>query len=450
MLRVSEQFHDSDVGRQRQGNEDSLFARSPLFAVADGMGGAEAGEVASDIAVRCFESGVDDAAPAQSLVETVKTANQQINEQSRSDRRRAGMGTTLTAAYVSRDDEVVVAHVGDSRCYLLRDGDLVRLTHDHSLVGELVARGKLTEAQAESHPQRSVITRALGPEPEVQVDVDVFAAKPNDVFLLCSDGLTSMIPEGQIKQILLDRPALEQAGRELIAAANHAGGRDNITVILFRLEEVQSATPVPNDSEAGLTAVHGDAGQPTRETAVVEADTGEQPAVAATRVQNRESRRGDTVVLPAVSPHDGSPKSGAASVAGGRAVASGRVRSPNGDDQHASPREPAAPRRRRRPLRVLAVLLLFVFPLVAGAWLSSRLVYFVGASPTPAQQLTIYRGVPYELPGGVRLYERFYTSGVTAYMLPASRRRTLLDHQLRSREDVEDLVLQIERGELNQ
>ena len=148
------------------------------------------------------------------------------------------MGTTITAAYVA-DDAVVVAHVGDSRCYLLRGGDLVRLTRDHSLVGELVARGKLTEEQAEAHPQRSVITRALGPEPTVQVDLDVYPARPGDLFLVCSDGLTSMVHEPEVKRLLQSGGRLDQIGRRLIAAANDAGGRDNITVVLFRLEEVE-------------------------------------------------------------------------------------------------------------------------------------------------------------------------------------------------------------------
>src|SRR5688572_13393498 len=201
MLIVSEHFHASDLGRQRQGNEDNLFVRAPLFVVADGMGGAQAGEVASELAVKQFEGGLPDGRdPSAALVELIQAANARIHDEARADAQRAGMGTTLTAAYV-HDDSVVVAHVGDSRCYLLREGDLIRLTRDHSLVGELVARGKLTEAQAEAHPQRSVITRALGPEPTVQVDVDVYPARPGDLFLVCSDGLTSMVPEAQVKRI---------------------------------------------------------------------------------------------------------------------------------------------------------------------------------------------------------------------------------------------------------
>src|SRR5215203_2944960 len=167
MLRIAEHFHDSDLGRQRQGNEDSYYVRAPLFVVADGMGGAQAGEVASELAVRQFEGGLPDGrSPAKALADLIQSANAEIHQQARDDPDLAGMGTTVTAAYLD-GDTVVVAHVGDSRCYLLRDGDLIRLTRDHSLVDELIRRGKLTEEQAESHPQRSVITRALGPEASV-------------------------------------------------------------------------------------------------------------------------------------------------------------------------------------------------------------------------------------------------------------------------------------------
>src|ERR671911_973492 len=206
MLRIAEHFHDSDLGRQRRGNEDNYYVRAPLFVVADGMGGAQAGEVASAIAVKQFESGLPDGEdPGEALAALIRAANARIHEQARSDAQHAGMGTTTTAAYLT-GDTVVVAHVGDSRCYLLRDHDLIRLTRDHSLVDELIRRGKLTEEQAESHPQRSVITRALGPEPNVQVDVESFEAKGGDLFMVCSDGLTSMVREPQLK------PLLQQTG----------------------------------------------------------------------------------------------------------------------------------------------------------------------------------------------------------------------------------------------
>ena len=262
MLRISENFHASDLGRQRQGNEDNYFVRAPLFVVADGMGGAQAGEVASEMAVESFDGGLPDGSPADGLVSVIEEANRRIHDRSRSEAKRAGMGTTVTAAYVG-EHEVTIAHVGDSRAYVLRDGELTRLTRDHSLVGELVARGKLTEEQAETHPQRSVITRALGPEPEVQVDVQVYQARPGDVFMVCSDGLTSMVPEARVREILGAAGSLDEAGRELIAAANDAGGRDNITVILFRLEEVDGdgdhATSEGEAREAVTRSEAGDA-----------------------------------------------------------------------------------------------------------------------------------------------------------------------------------------------
>ena len=242
MLRIADSWHGSDLGRQRQGNEDNYFVRAPLFVVADGMGGAQSGEVASEMAVEAFDAGLPDGdSPAEGLVRIIERANQRIHERSRAETQRAGMGTTVTAAYVG-EDAVTIAHVGDSRCYLVRDGELRRLTVDHSLVGDLVRLGKLTEEQAESHPQRSVITRALGPEPNVQVDVEAFEARAGDLFMVCSDGLTSMVREEKLKPLLTDgeRP-LDELGRELIAAANAAGGRDNITVILFTLEEIDAA-----------------------------------------------------------------------------------------------------------------------------------------------------------------------------------------------------------------
>src|SRR4051795_11738479 len=253
MLRIAEHWYASDLGRQRQGNEDNFFVRAPLFVVADGMGGAQAGEVASEMAVDSFDGGFGNDSPADGLVRVIQEANRRIHDRSRSDEQLAGMGTTCTAAYVG-EDAVTVAHVGDSRAYLWRDGELTRLTRDHSLVGELVARGKLTEEQAEAHPQRSVITRALGPEADVQVDIEVYEARADDVFLLCSDGLTSMIHEPGVRPVLERTGSLDQAGRDLIAAANEAGGRDNITVILFRLEEVGGGGAATDDG--GATADH--------------------------------------------------------------------------------------------------------------------------------------------------------------------------------------------------
>ena len=389
MLRISEHWHGSDLGRQRQGNEDNFFVRSPLFVVADGMGGAQAGEVASEMAAQAFDSGLPDGAPSDGLVHLIEDANRRIHERSRSDAKSAGMGTTVTAAYVG-ESEVTIAHVGDSRAYLLRDGELTRLTRDHSLVGELVARGKLTEEQAETHPQRSVITRALGPEPDVEVDVQSYQARGGDLFMVCSDGLTSMVPEARVKPLLESGGSLDRIGRDLIAAANDAGGRDNITVILFRLEDLDGDAP----AEA--------AEQATTEGGVV--------GGTATAVEARP-----------------------------------RARLVEEPPPRTAPLPKARKRRRRVPGALIAVVLALTVVLT-GLWLATRAVYFVGADDRGT--VTLYRGLPYELPFGIELYETSYTSSVRLAQVPEQRRGTFTDHQLRSKDDAENLVIELERGRL--
>ena len=264
MLLAAETSCKTDIGRQRRDNEDSAFARAPVFVVADGMGGAQAGEVAARIAIEAFEHGLPGGgSPEERLANLVREANHQIYERSRADRGRAGMGTTLTAAYVD-DAHVAIAHVGDSRAYLFRDGTLQRLTQDHSLVGELVRRGKLSEEQAAEHPRRSIITRALGLEPDVDVDTWTYPARAGDVILLCSDGLTSMISEERVRDILESNPNLDAVADTLINEANEAGGRDNITVVLSRLEELDADDPAPDrETMVGLSGARptgGDSG----------------------------------------------------------------------------------------------------------------------------------------------------------------------------------------------
>ncbi len=238
MIRVSQHSERTDTGRQRQANEDSFLARSPLFVVADGMGGAQAGEVASMTAVKAFEGGLPDGDLEEALENSIGLANRTIHDQAHADESLAGMGTTITAASVdSEGEQVVIGHVGDSRAYRLRDGILQRLTRDHSLVEEMRRRGQITEEQAEDHPQRSIITRALGPEPEVEVDIQSVPSEPGDLFMLCSDGLTTMVGDERIKKLITDSTTLEAATRALVDEANRAGGRDNITVVLFEVED---------------------------------------------------------------------------------------------------------------------------------------------------------------------------------------------------------------------
>src|SRR3954449_852197 len=231
-LRIVEQAGRTDVGRQRTANEDSLAVRPPLFAVADGMGGAKAGEVASAVAVEAVEGAPESREPAEAqLAGIVRAANRRIYDLAVADESRRGMGTTLTLAKV-HDGEVSLAHVGDSRAYRMREGELSQLTRDHSLVAELERSGQITPEAAEHHPQRSIITRALGPEPDVEVDTYTLAGREGDVFLICSDGLTSMISDDEMTSILRAAPSLDEASDALVRAANQSGGKDNITVIL--------------------------------------------------------------------------------------------------------------------------------------------------------------------------------------------------------------------------
>ena len=403
MLRVADFFADSDTGRARRANEDAFFAHAPVFAVADGMGGAQAGEVASRTVVDCLRRGLPDGgSPEERLAALAEEANGLIHRKAAEDEQRAGMGTTLTAAYVD-EDAVSFGHVGDSRAYLFRDGKLKQLTNDHSLVGEMVRRGKLTAEQAEEHPQRSIITRALGPEPAVEVDHMTTFARDGDVFLLCSDGLTSMVPDEQIERTLADAPDLQAAGQALIDAANGAGGRDNITVILFRVEEAGGGATADQATMVGEAA--------PKASEVHDAVAAEERATTATATATR----------PGVEEKPRAPK---------------------------RPLPPApAPRKRRRRLPFGIVAVVAVVALLAvAAWLATRAVFFVGTDSSGV--VTIYRGLPYELPLGLKLYEQYYASGVPATELPARRRRSLLDNELRSRSDATDLVRQLETGQL--
>lgn len=375
MLRVVEEAARTDTGRQRRTNEDAYLARAPIFVVADGMGGAQAGEVAAQMAAGAFETFDRPSGDAeQTLRETVKEANREIWRLAHEDAGHSGMGTTLTAALVGEAD-VSIAHVGDSRAYLYRDGELSLLTRDHSLVEELRRRGQLTESEAEQHPQRSIITRALGPEPEVEVDTHTHSARDDDVFLLCSDGLTTMVTDGQIEEILGNSGSLGEAVSRLVSSANEYGGKDNVTAIAFRVGDSDRSGRSRARSEAEQTMI------------------GTRPPVA------DETR-----------------------VVGGKAETGGR----------------RAPRRRL----VAALAIALAAGLGAGGLYGVRQAYFVG---TDDQGLvTIYRGLPYDLPANATLYSKQYVSAVPAGGLKPFLRRRLLDHQLRSRSDAFGVVRRLE------
>jgi PPM family protein phosphatase len=455
MLRIAEHWYASDLGRQRQGNEDNYFVRAPLFVVADGMGGAQAGEVASEIAVRSFDDDLPNGSLPDALRAVIEGANRQIHDKARADESLHGMGTTTTAAYVD-DEEVVIAHVGDSRAYLLRSGELIRLTKDHSLVGELVARGKLTEEQAEQHPQRSVITRALGPEASVQVDVDIFPAKAGDLFLLCSDGLTSMVHEPKLRPLFEEGDSLETLGKRLIDAANAAGGRDNITVILFRLEavergdgEVAAATEAAATREEDTSeyeTFEGEAVRAPRQGVTRAAGVTDEEVLRSSEVTDNveaDYRSSGTVALSAIrpeAPEEPPPEEPAA----GPAPAEGPPRrtAPLPADS-----EPRRKRRRRVPVGLI-VTLLIIGLILAGGWMATRAVYFVGTDPSDNRTVAIFQGLPYDLPLGIELYTTYHTSGVTIDDVPPDRRKTFTDHKLRSKDDAENLVNALERGQI--
>jgi len=233
-LGVVEHAALSDVGREREGNEDSFLELPPLFVVADGMGGAEAGEVASRTVVAVFEEAAGAGELPVPLESTVQKANARIYAMAKENPTLKGMGCTTTASYAA-DGRLTTAHVGDSRLYRLRGGSLEQLTEDHSLVGGLVRLGQLTPEEAEVHPQRSVILRAVGVEANLEVDILNHELAPGDVYLACSDGLSGMVRDEVIGETLAMFPSLAEAAEMLIELANTAGGRDNITVVLFRI-----------------------------------------------------------------------------------------------------------------------------------------------------------------------------------------------------------------------
>lgn len=395
-LRIAEEAVRSDTGRQRNANEDSFFTKAPLFVVADGMGGAQAGEVASKAAAESFaQDPPASSPPLQLLEETIEGANRTIHELARKDPSLAGMGTTTTAVIVDLEaEEVAIGHVGDSRAYRLRGGRFEQLTRDHSLVEEMRRKGQLTDEQAEDHPQRSIITRALGPEPEVQVDLQTVPAQDGDVFLICSDGLTTMLDDEQIARILGRATSLEAAVRALVDEANRAGGRDNITVVAFRVED--TAAPAAGNPSAA-----------SDEGATLIGSGAEEAGLTATEVRRRA------------------------------AAEAARKR-----------REEAEARPRRRPLRTalkVLVALLLVVAVAFGAWYGNRQIWFLGSDDSG--RVALYRGAPYELPFGVELYEERYSTPIQTESLPPRRQDAVTGHELRSREDAVSLIEDIEKSE---
>jgi protein phosphatase len=388
MIGLGQRAAASDPGKRRRRNEDAYVVEPPLFAVADGMGGAQAGEIAAKIAASVLR----DSSGEQAVVELIKEANRRVFEAAAEDETRSGMGTTITAAIVD-DEAVQIGHVGDSRAYRIRDGDLEQVTEDHSLVAELVRSGKLSPEEAGVHPQRSVITRTVGTDPDVDVDTFSVDARPGDVFLLCSDGLTTMVDDRSILAIVQkNRTSLDNAARALVDAANKGGGEDNITIVLFEIGE-EGADGI--EETATLPAVTED----TDEDTLTEADR--VPAIDDTTLMSRDELEAMT--------------------------------RQNGHDGHH--------RRVSRTAIVLGSSTLVVVLAALVVWSLSR-SYFVGAEANG--KIAVYQGFPWDIAGGVRLYRLRYESPVLAGELSQPERRKLFGHDLRSYDAAVQAVKQFE------
>lgn len=375
----------TDAGRKRRRNEDAHVCEPPLFAVADGMGGAQAGELASQLAAAALREGGEEGGGEEHVAALIREANRRVYQRSSEDKSAEGMGTTITVALVE-GGAVRIGHVGDSRAYLLRDGELAQLTEDHSLVAELVRSGRLSPEEAESHPQRSVITRVLGADPDVVVDTFSIETRPGDLFLLCSDGLTSMVDDGGIRAAAdANRSDLNAVAAALVAAANRNGGEDNITVVCFEIaaEEDTAVPPAPDeDTLSGLAPV------PVVETPVREDEW-------------------------------------------------------LGEAQEAEP-GPAGHRVRRwrRLLWALGGIALVAVLAAAAVFALSR-SHFVGVEPDG--HVAVYQGVPWNVAGRVRLYRVVLVSPLLAAQLTQAERRKLFAHSLQSKGSAVNAVLAFEK-----
>lgn len=392
-------FGATHAGKVRKNNEDSLLVGDgrdrSLFAVADGIGGFEAGEVASGIAIDVLK----DLAPSDSLEDAIREANRGILESARSDEKLSGMGTTVVAARfrgaggASGDEPLAeISHVGDSRAYLLRGGELKPVTEDHSLVAELVRSGDLTRAEASEHPQRNLITRALGAEEEVAVDTTVIPVEVGDRLLLCSDGLSDMVPEAKVGGILTSANDPEGSARALISAALDGGGADNITVVVIDVrDEPVEEPPAPKRNDT----------QELRAAPLVEDDAVPMPE---TRTPGRDSAAGQ---------------------------------SKRGKKQDRG--------RKQRSLvgRALAALVRWTAALVVIAalatpfylWANSQ--YYLGFD---GGVVVIYRGLPPEYTLGVPLFEEHERTGLEESQVDELYRGQIVEHELKSLEEAERVV----------
>jgi len=382
----------TDIGLHRKTNEDTFVVQAPLYAVCDGMGGANAGEVASGLAAETLAAEVARGTPLHAAAEA---ANAAVFQRAHDNVEHTGMGTTLTA-FVLEGGTARFAHIGDSRAYLLRDGELRQVSDDHSLVGEMVRDGRLTEEEAAVHPHRSILSRALGTEPQARIDEFTEDLLPGDVLLLCSDGLSGPVGADAIR-VALTRSDPQQAAERLILEARRQGGPDNITAVVVRVDEG------PHGAEEDETTLVRPADPEADEA------TGELPFVVASA----------------------EPDDAEAEIDAADALAA--LRAEQGGDGGAADPVAQAARRRRRSVRRLGIvaglLVVLVVALAAGAFFLST-VFFVGVD---GGTLAIYSGVPGKI-GPIPLHAVYRRSVVDYGTLSPAARALVDEQQLRDRE----------------
>lgn len=415
----------TDIGLHRKTNEDTFVVRTPLFAVCDGMGGAQAGEVASGLAAETLAAGV---AAGRPLLEVAEAANAAVFARAKENAEQTGMGTTLTA-FVLEGATAHFVHIGDSRAYLLRDGLLEQVSDDHSLVGEMVRDGRLSEADAAVHPHRSILSRALGTEAVVDIDEFAVDLRAGDVLLLCSDGLSGPVAADDMRAAL-SRDDPEAAAQKLIREARKHGGPDNITAVVVRFDEAPSA-----GSDDEVTAVMAADDELTAVTAELRPLEQEITAVTAglPPLEDDVTAVTDDLSVPVDEPASiEAPTQGAAEETPSAAAA-----------QAAPPAGVAsATRRKRSPLGlgivagVLAVLT--TAGIVAAVVLST--VFFIGVDDG---RLAVYSGLPREI-GPVNLHAVYRRSVRTYDSLSAEERRIVDAQMLRGRSDVLDVSERLE------
>lgn len=389
----------SDVGRGRSENEDAYLADEArrLYAVADGMGGHRAGEVASATAIESLREAFG---AGRALDEAVGAANAAVFAKASANLEMRGMGTTLTAVALLEDHTALLCHVGDSRAYLMRDGGVTQITEDHSLVEQLVREGRLSPEEAINHPQRAIITRALGIDPEIQLDTYRVDLRPGDRLLLCSDGLTSMVADEAVAGVLRRQPDPQRAAETLVDMANEAGGDDNITVVV-----VDALGDAAAEGKAASAALAG--------VPATDEPTGEW-------VPFGEEDRGEEEAAP---PEEVTSASAAAPLRAKRRR-SGRP-----------------PRARRLVAWLLPVVLLVGAGLGAVGWYARR-TFYVGLSEG---RVTLFRGVPGGLLGWEPTVEARSSLG-TEDLTPAQRADLEDGHRFSTRSAAANFLERLEES----